>query len=100
MTKADASSSMSAAVCANSARRVVSCVMTNSERLQTELEHLLRLVDPPLQAWLDFVDRKAEALAKMHPDVYQALPEMLRAAMQQSLNQPGRERPSTDRKEN
>lgn len=54
--------------------------MTNAQRLQTELTHLLRLLNPPLPAWEEFVERKANALAAMSPDVYQALPEMLRAA--------------------
>ncbi len=54
--------------------------MNNAQRLQTELTHLLALLNPPLPAWEEFVERKANALAAMSPDVYQALPEMLRAA--------------------
>lgn len=74
--------------------------MTNEMRLQTELSHLLDLLDPPLPAWSEFVERKANALAAMNPDVYQALPEMLRAAMQ-TISKPSiPTHDSTDRKEN
>lgn len=75
--------------------------MTNDESLQTELQHLINLMaEPDREAWKAYAWAKANALAASNPDVYQALPEMLRAAMSGSSNQPGRERPSTDRKEN
>lgn len=55
--------------------------MTNEMRLQTELDHLLKLLRPPTYpAWKAYAWAKANALAAMSPDVYQALPEMLRAA--------------------
>ncbi|PZQ77960.1 MAG: hypothetical protein DI563_02030 [Variovorax paradoxus] len=48
-----------------------------------------RVKTNPRACWHHYLDR-ANVLAASHPDVYQALPEMLRAAMQKSLNQPGR----------
>ena len=46
-----------------------------------------RVKTNPRACWHHYLDR-ANALAAMYPDVYQALPEMLRAAMQSKAQKP------------
>lgn len=51
--------------------------------LETELAHLLALLEPPYaQGWRTYCEKKAEGLARKYPQEYGALPDLLKAAMQ------------------
>ena len=61
--------------------------MTNTERLQTELDHLIWLMAPPyLDAWRPYCWAKANAMADADPEVFAQLPRMLKEAMQTVSN--------------
>lgn len=52
--------------------------MTNDQRLQTELTHMIGLCEPPYTLnWRPYCRAKASALAKTEPDVFASLPRML-----------------------
>ena len=44
---------------------------------QTELAHLVTLLDPPCKTWTDYTEWKAAALARKYPQTYAALPRLL-----------------------
>ena len=44
---------------------------------QTELAHLVALLDPPCQTWADYARWKAVALARKYPETYADLPRLL-----------------------
>lgn len=54
--------------------------------LAEQLAYMVSRVKTNPRAWWHHYLDRAKVLAASHPDVYQALPEMLRAAMQQSSN--------------
>ena len=56
--------------------------MTDPERLQTELRHLLNLCAPPLTLnWRPYCRAKASALAAAEPGVFADLPRLLEAGL-------------------
>lgn len=69
--------------------------MTDPERLQCELTHLLNLCAPPLTVnWRPYCRAKAEALAARDP-VFADLPRLLEAGLR-DLKPTGPDRPSID----
>lgn len=44
---------------------------------QTELAHLVALLDPPCQTWADYARWKAAALVRKYPQAYAELPRLL-----------------------
>lgn len=67
---------------------------------ETEMAHLLRLMDSPhsFLGWRDYAMWKAEALARKYPQEYADLPALLTAEirrLESSHSQPKRQGPGT-----
>lgn len=71
-----------------------------TQPLETELAHMLRLMDSPTSflGWRDYLEWKAKALAKKYPLEYEDLPRLLTAEtrrLESSLLQSKQPEPDT-----